>query len=136
MAESIRAVDYYYVSSPDKPGAGAGVLGALRDAGVNLLAVHAFPSGRRVQVDIVPEDAKAFLKVARREKFKLSRKKKAFLVEGGDRIGVLAEILEKVAAAGINVTAATALTAGRSRYGAIFWVKPKDQRRAAKVLGV
>ncbi len=47
MADTIRQVDYYYATVPDKPGEGARVAGVLRDAGVNLLAFHAFPSARR-----------------------------------------------------------------------------------------
>ena len=136
MAETIRAVDYYYVTSSDKPGQGAALLSIFKEAGVNLLAMHAFPERRRVQVDLVPEDPKAFTAAARKAKLKLSPKKKAFLIEGTDRVGVLAAVLEKTASAGVNVTAVTALSAGRKRYGAILWVKPADQRKAAKALGV
>lgn len=136
MAETISSVDYYYLMSPDKPGEGAKILSVCRDAGVNLLAVHAFPAGRRVQVDIVPEDAAAFLKVARKAKWKLSSKKKAFLAMGDDRVGVLAGILERVAEAKVNVTAVSALCAGSGRFGAIFWVKPGALRQASKALGV
>src|SRR6266487_1560278 len=49
MPDTIRRADYYYVTAPDKPGEGAKVFGKLRDAGVNLLAVHAFPSARKSQ---------------------------------------------------------------------------------------
>ncbi|MBI2881549.1 MAG: hypothetical protein HYY21_08155 [Candidatus Tectomicrobia bacterium] len=139
MAETIRTVDYYYVKSPDKPGEGGKLLSVFRDAGVNLLAVHAFPERRHVQVDLVPEDAAPFLKAARKAKLKISRKKKAFLVTGDDRIGVLAGILEKLGKANINVTAVTALCAGSGRFGAIFWIhwaKATDLRRAAKALGL
>src|SRR6059036_1103100 len=59
MAETIRRADYYYFKAPDKPGEGARIFGALRDAGVNLLAVHAFPSARKSQIDVVPVDAVA-----------------------------------------------------------------------------
>lgn len=135
MADTVRAVDYYYVTTSDRPGQGAALLSVFRDAGVNLLAAHAFPERRRVQVDLVPENARAFTAAARKAKLKLSPKKKALLVEGTDRVGAIAEILEKTAAAGVNVTAITAIGAGRKRFGAILWVKPKDQRKAAKALG-
>ena len=136
MAETISSVDYYYLTSLDKPGEGAKILSVCREAGVNLLAVHAFPEGRRVQVDIVPEDGAAFLKLARKAKWKLSQKKKAFLVMGDDRVGVLAGILEKLAEAKINVTAVSALCAGSGRFGAILWVKTRELRRASKALGL
>src|SRR5256885_8549182 len=65
MPDTIRKVDYYYVTAPDKPGEGAKLFAKLRDAGVNLLAVHAFPSARRSQIDVVPGDAVAFQAAAK-----------------------------------------------------------------------
>ena len=135
MAETVREVPYYYITASNKPGEGAALATTLKEAGVSLLAVHAFPERRRVQVDIVPEDARAFTAAARKAKLKLSPRKKAFLVEGTDRTGALIPILNKLADAGINITAITAIAAGRKRYGAIFWVNPKDQRRAKRALG-
>jgi hypothetical protein len=135
MAETIRKVSYYYTTIPDKPGEGARLLEALRDAGVNLLAFHAFPSARKAQVDFVPADAAAFTAAAKSAKIRLSRPKTAFLVEGDDRVGALAEVLGKLAGAKINVTAVTALCAGMGRYGAILWVKPRDAGKAAAALG-
>lgn len=135
MAETVREVPYYYITASNKPGEGAALAAMLKEAGVSLLAVHAFPERRRVQVDIVPEDARAFTAAARKAKLKLSPRKKAFLVEGTDRTGALIPILGKLADAGINITAITAIAAGRKRYGAIFWVNPKDQGRAKRVLG-
>jgi prephenate dehydratase len=135
MAETIRKVSYYYTTIPDKPGEGARLLEALRGAGVNLLAFHAFPSARKAQVDFVPADAAAFTAAAKSAKIRLSRPKTAFLVEGDDRVGALAEVLGKLAGARINVTAVTALCAGMGRYGAILWVKPRDAGKAAAALG-
>ncbi len=135
MADAIRRVDYYYVTAPDKPGVGAQILGKLRDAGVNLLAVHAFPSARRSQLDVVPADAVAFQAAAKAAGLKLSKPKSVFLVEGDDRVGAFAQLLSRLGAAGINVTAATGVRAGVGRYGALVWVKPKDVSKAAQALG-
>jgi hypothetical protein len=136
MMDTIRRVDYYYIQVPDKPGEGAKILEALKEAGVNLLAFSGFPRGRRAQLDFIPEDPVAFVNVARRAKWKLSPKKTGFLVQGEDRIGACSDFLGKLAAAKINVTAVDAVSAGAGRYGAIFWVKPRDVNRAAKALGI
>ena len=136
MADTIRTVDYFYVTVPDKPGEGARALAALQSAGVNLLAFSGFPSGRRSQMDFIPEDTAAFTAAARKAGMKLSSKKSGFLVQGDDRIGAIAELLGKLAAAKINVTAIDAVQAGAERYGAILWVKPADRKRAAKALGI
>ncbi len=135
MADRVRAVDYYHVRTPDKPGAGAKILALFRKERVSFTAVHAFPDGKRVQVDFVPKDGRKFLRVARKAKLRVSKKKSAFMVEGTDRAGALARVLEVTAEEEINVTAVTAVCGGKGRFGAIFWVKPKDFRRAAKALG-
>lgn len=135
MSDTVTLVDYYYTMVPNKVGEGARILGALRDAGVNLLAFTGFPEGRAVQLDFVPADAGAFVAAAKAAKVKLSRPKKAFLISGDDRTGAMAEIHAKLAAAKVSVTAADAVTAGIGRFGAILWVKPKDVKKAAAALG-
>ena len=136
MSDTVTLVDYYYTMVPDKVGEGARILGALRDAGVNLLAFTGFPEGRGVQLDFVPADAGAFLAAAKAAKVKLSRPKKALLISGDDRTGAMADIHARLAAAKISVTAADAVCAGVGRYGAILWVKPRDVKKAAAALGV
>ena len=68
MADTIRVVEYFYVETSNTPGVGAAMLATLRDARVNLLAFSGFPSGRRAQIDFVPEDAAAFRAAAKAAK--------------------------------------------------------------------
>ncbi|PYM91130.1 MAG: hypothetical protein DME04_20095 [Candidatus Rokuibacteriota bacterium] len=135
MAESVRTADYFYVMVPDKPGEGARILGELKRAGVNLVAYSGFPSGRGAQLDVVPTDPAAFTAVAKRNKWKVMGPKRAFLIEGDDRLGACADVLDRLASAKINVTAMDAVAAGGGRYGAILWVKARDVKKAASVLG-
>jgi hypothetical protein len=137
MPDEIKRVDYYYASVPDKPGEGARILTALRDAGVNLLGVSAFPHGaRRSQLDLIPEDSAACAKAARSAGLKLSAKKRGFLIEGEDRAGAVAEVVKRLAEANINVTSVQVFCAGSGRYGGMLWVKAPDLRKAAKALGI
>jgi hypothetical protein len=136
MADTVRLVEYFYVMAPQKPGVGAALLAELRQAGVNLLAFTGFPSGRGAQVDFVPEDGAAFRAVAKKAKWKVTGPKRALLVMGDDRPGVIAELMQRLADAKINVTAIDALCAGSGRYGAILWVEPRDVTKAARTLGV
>jgi hypothetical protein len=46
----------------------------------------------------------------------------------------VAEVLQKLADAGINITAVDGVSAGGGRWGAILWVKPQSVNKAAKVL--
>jgi hypothetical protein len=135
MADTVKRVQYFYTEVPDKPGEGARVLSVLKDAGVNLLAYSGFPKGRRAQIDFIPADLVAFRAASRKAKLTLVGPKTGFLIQGDDRPGVLAEIIAKLAAAKVNVTACDAVAAGEGRYGAILWVKPQDVQKAARVLG-
>ncbi|MGH7205975.1 MAG: hypothetical protein ACREI2_07170 [Nitrospiraceae bacterium] len=134
--DSVRTAQYFKVQVPDKPGEGARMLGALRDAGVILLAFSGFPRSRRAQLDFVPDDPPAFLQAAKQAKWKVQKSKICFVVNGDDRTGAVADLMAKLAESKINVTAIDAVCAGQGRYGALFWVKPRDVKKAAKVLGI
>lgn len=135
MADTVRVVEYFYVTAPQKPGVGAAILNELRQANVNLLAFSGFPAGRGAQIDFVPEDPATFRAVAKKAKWKLTGPKKAFLIAGDDRPGVVAELMQKLADTKINVTAVDAACAGNGRYGAILWVAPRDVAKASRALG-
>jgi hypothetical protein len=136
MADTIRLVDYFYIGLSDRPGEGARALGVLKEAGVHLNAFHAFPEGRRAQVDFIPSDPGAFKAAAKMAKWKITGPKKAFVIEGEDRTGALVDYFAKLGDAKINVTASSAIAAGAGRFGAILWVKPSDVKRATRVLGI
>lgn len=135
MADTMRKVDYFSIQVSDKPGEGLRILTALADGGVNLLAFTGFPRGRRAQIDVMPEDTRKFNAVVKKAGLTVNPKKTGFLIQGEDRPGALVDALGKLAQAGINVTAMDAVTAGENRYGAIFWVKPDNVNKAAKLLG-
>jgi len=131
----IRKADYYSMKVPQRPGAGARLLATMKLAGVNLLAFTGFPEGGGAQVDFVPENRARFLKAARKAKLRLSSRKTVFLVQGDDRVGALTNILGRLAMARINLVALNAVTAGKKRYGAVFWVKRSDVAKASRLLG-
>jgi hypothetical protein len=131
----IRKVDYFVLHAANKPGEGAQLLQALKKKGVNLLAMTAFPDGEGSQVDLVPEKSSALKSAAKALGIELSAQKTGFLLQGKDRAGALTRVLDTLGKAKINVTAIDAVTAGKKRFGAIFWVKPADVVKAAKLLG-
>ena len=135
MSDKLRKVDYFYAMIPNTPGQGAKVMNGLADAGVNLLAFSAFPSGRKAQLDLVPESSAKLARAAKAMKLKLSARKTGFLLVGDDRVGAVTGVLDKLAAAKINVTAIDAVATGDGRFGALFWVKPRSVAKAAKLLG-
>jgi len=135
VADAVRLVEYFYITAPDKPGEGGRVLNAVKDAGINLLAFSGFPQGRRAQMDFIPADPAAFKQAAKKAKWKVVGPKRGFLVQGDDRVGAVADLLERLGAAKINVTAIDAVAVTDGRYGAIFWVAAKDVKKAATLLG-
>jgi len=136
MADTVRSVEYYYITVPDVPGEGQRILSALKDNGVNLLAFLGFPlEGGQSQIDLVPEDPESLREAGEREGVTLSEAKRAFLIQGDDRVGAVVDTIARLAEAGVNVTAAAAVGAGSDRYGMILWVAPAEYERAAEALG-
>ena len=136
MADTVQGVDYYVVTVPDTAGEGQQILSVLKASGVNLRAILGFPlEGGRSQIDLVPEDSEALRAAANQAGVTLSEAKRAFLIEGDDRVGAVADTLQKLADANVNVTATAATEAGAGRFGMILWVAPGDYERAAGVLG-
>jgi len=136
MADTVRGIDYYYVTVPDTPGEGQRILSSLKDGSVNLLAFLGFPlGGSQSQIDLVPEDPESLRDAAKGAGITLSGAKQAFLIQGDDRVGAVADVTAKLAEANINLTAAAAASAGSGRYGMIVWVPAAEYERAAEALG-
>jgi hypothetical protein len=135
MAVRVETASYFRVMVPQRAGQGAKLLGALARAGVDLRAVHAFPARGQAQVDLVPASVPAFRRAARAAGLRVGAPKRCFLATGDDRVGAVAGVMAKLAAAGVSATATTAVSAGRGRFALILWVKPAAQRKAARALG-
>jgi hypothetical protein len=132
----IHKIDYYHIEIPDNPGAAFLVLSGLEKEGVNLLACCGFPLGSgKVQIDLVPEHDESFLKAAARLDLQLSERKRALLIQGGDRAVAVAVSFEKLAVHGVNIVAHQAVSTGTGRWGMILWVEPDDYERASEALG-
>jgi len=137
MAEKTRQIEYFYATVEDKPGEGRRLLEHLSEQGVNLVAFTAFPIGEgKAQLDFFPENAALLQKAAADADIPLVGPKKAFLIQGEDRVGALYEHHLKLANAGVNVYAANGVVDGGGRFGYILWVRPEDYQKAARALGV
>jgi hypothetical protein len=106
------------------------VLAALRTAGVSLVSAWGFSTwGGQGEVFLVPEDAAAFLSAA--AKAGLSAKETiCFHVSDENRVGAVAELLEKIAAAEINLSGADAVAVG-DQFGMVLWSHEPDKLGAA-----
>ena len=135
MSTSIRKTAYFSMKTPNRSGEAARLLNGLAAHGVNLQSFTGFPAPGGAQVDFVPYDVGKFTRAARKLGLNVSKRKTAFLARGTDRTGSVAAICSKLAKAGVNMVAMDAVAAGNGRFGAIFWVKPRDVAKASRALG-
>ena len=135
MISSVKEVEYYYVLVPDKPGESRKLLEFLSEKMVNLLAFTIFPAGEgQSQIDFFPADPELLKKAAEDANIPLVGPKKAFLIQGEDRIGALYDFHLKLANAGINIHACNGVVDGTGRFGYVIWVDTADYESASEVL--
>ena len=135
MSYQVRKVRYVHITVPSRPGQAARLLNELRKAKIDLQAFSGFPkAGRKSQVDLITKDTGAIQRLARHNRWKTSKVKKGFLVQGTDEMGAVLKVLARLAEKDINVTAADAVAAGKGRYGMIMWVAPAKYNAAARIL--
>ena len=135
MASRVQKVNYCYTRVAARAGQASKILNALKDEGINLSAFIGFPVGKgKAQIDLISNNLKDIRRVAKKNGWRLSKTKKGFLVQGDDAPGAACKVLDKLSKEKINITAASAATAGKKRYGMMIWVKAKDYARSARLL--
>lgn len=137
MTAKIRRVECYEATVRDVPGEGYRVLSMLEDEGVNLLAFNAVPmGGDETRLTLFAETGDRLEHLAASAGMDLGRPQRAFLVQGDDHLGALAEIHKRVLDAEVNVFASWGVTDGKGRYGYVMWVRPERYEEAARALDV
>ncbi len=135
MADKAKRVDYYSIEIPDQPGEAFRILAKFKESGVNFLSITGFrTSVGKGQISLMPENGESFLKAAKTVGVTVGAAKKAFLVQGSDRVGAAAETFKKLADAKINMRAYNA-GSSQGNFGLVIWVAAEDVDVAAKALG-
>jgi hypothetical protein len=130
-----KKIDLLTIKLDPKPGALAQVLGAFREAKVNVTASWAYQMG--------PGEAEAHFftgdfdraKQVLNKLGKTPKAESAFWVDDADQIGNYHSVLQKIAQAGINIEATDAFAIG-GRFATVIFVGEKDVPKTAKTLGV
>ncbi|MFY9779206.1 MAG: hypothetical protein WAJ85_01690 [Candidatus Baltobacteraceae bacterium] len=136
MADTVRSAAHYTVEIENEVGAGAKALGRLRDNDVNLIAAWGYATGSgKAKLEVVPDDPEGFAAAAKALGLQIGAPSTVFYLTGADRRGALADMLEKLAAAGVGIEAAQAVADGSGGFGAVFYVAAGDVQRAATALG-
>ena len=135
MAATVQEVEYWYALVADRPGEGRKLLEFLSEKMVDLMALTAFPIGDgRSQIDLFPADPDMLKQAAADANIPLVGPKKAFLLQGSDRIGALYDFHLKLANAGINIYACNGVVDGTGRFGYVIWVDGADYEAASEAL--
>lgn len=135
MSTVVKEVEYYYSLVADKPGEARKMLEFLSEKEVNLLAFTVFPvGGGKSQLDFFPDDPEQLKKAAEDAGISIIGPKKAFLIQGEDRVGALYDFHLKLSNAGINIYASNGVVDGTGRFGYVIWVNPDDYKEASKAL--
>jgi len=135
MKDHVLRIEYFSLTTDDRPGVGAELGKRLAKENVNLLGMLEIPSqAGKVQVDLVPENPDLFMRAARKLGLTTSMPKLAFLTQSIDRPTAIFDLLDRLGSSSINVRSLIALNAGGNRYGAIVFVDPTSIEEATRVL--
>lgn len=135
MAATVHPVTYFNARVKDRPGEAYRLLAALASTGVSLLAFNAIPSGGdETQLMLFPADSDLLSAAAAEIGFRLTGPERAFLIQGDDELGALADIHRRLADASVNVFAASGVTDGRGGFGYVIYVRSADFEKAARAL--
>ncbi len=130
--------EYFSIIVPNKVGQGAHVLSAFKEAGINFVGIWGYPgkSKKEARIDLIPEDAGAFKKAAKKLKIDAEGKQFAFVTNGPDQPGADRGDSYETLEGGISVRAVQAVCGGEGRFGAFVEVDQDDVKQATKAAQV
>ena len=137
MALSLQRAEYYRTTMVDRPGEAYQLLARLAGAGVNLHVFTAVPlDNLHTELVLFPDNLENFEAVADEAGVVLRGPEHAFLIQGDDHLGALADIHAQLLDAKINVYASSGVADGSGKFGYVLHVRPRDFEAAAAALGV
>jgi hypothetical protein len=135
VALSVRNVEYFYIRIQDSRDTAYRLLSQLASEEVSLLAFSAVPFGPdHVELTIFPDRSDTFIGLAKKLGWLAVGPQHAFLVQGDDHLGALADIQRMLREADVEIYASSGVTDGSGRFGYVIYFKESDHERAARVL--
>ncbi|MHC5023335.1 MAG: hypothetical protein ACYTGG_05420 [Planctomycetota bacterium] len=126
MSATWNSMPYFAFSLPDRPGELARFAAGLGEAGINMIGLWGYASGRdEPRLSCVPEDPASFRDFARTAGLEVEEGHALYLT-GESAAGALVETLQRIATAGINLEAVEAVGAG-DHYGCFIWAAENDR---------
>lgn len=133
----VERVDVWAATIEDRPGGLALALGALRDAGADLQFVIARRAADRPGTGVVfvtPLQNDREIRAAAQVGFNVSQSLHSVRVMGADRPGIAAELVQKLADAGINLRGFSASVIGQQFVAYAALDSLADANRAMELL--
>jgi hypothetical protein len=137
MGYQVNRAEYFRTTVKDEPGEAYKVLSRLVEIGINLMAFTAVPIGfDQTQLTMFPQSKVNMVNKAKLAGLELEGPFTAFLVQGDDELGALADIHVKLYDADINITASSGVADGKGSFGYVIYVRKDDFEKAGKILGI
>ena len=134
MATQVKKVQTLVVSLSPKPGELNKVYQAFKKNNVDILASWGYEMGPdRAQAIFYPADINK-AKTALQELKVQTKTSQACYAAGDNKVGVYAELLDKVSKAGVNIHATDAFGVG-NKFATVFFAEEKDYPALCKALG-
>ncbi len=136
MAVSVKQITLWRSEVANRPGALAGSLGPLADAGANLKVVMGYRipgEENRAAIEVHPVSGKKAMEAARSAGLSASGIP-TLLVEGDDRPGLGAAMTRGIAEAGINMIFFIGQVVGRRYSAVIGFESPADAKKAVGLI--
>lgn len=133
----VEFVDVWAASMPDKPGALAGVLTILSQAGANLqfiISRRAPEKPGTAVVFVTPLQGDREIRAAATVGFNVTHRLHSVRVMGQDRPGIAAELTQKLADAGINLHGFSASVIGTQFVAYVGVDSLEDAEKAMEIL--
>ena len=106
------------IEMDNEPGALARVATAISDAGVNVAAATCTGPGAKAELHVLVPHAEAARHALSISHLAITREREVVVVEAKDRPGELADMTNKIAAAGVNLDLIYVATRDRVVFGA------------------
>ena len=135
MDTKVRVLEYFYTRIENDPVKAYNFLAELSSEDISLLAFSAVPFGpNHVELTVFPEHSDNFQALAHQLGWTLTGPQHAILIQGDDRLGLVAEIHKTLREAGVQVYASSGVTDGSGRFGYVIYTKEDNHPAAAKAL--
>jgi hypothetical protein len=135
MALTVRNAEYFYIRIEDSQAKAYELLAQMASAEVSLLAFSAVPYGpNHMELTIFPDRSQIFVELARKLGWETAGPQHAFLVQGDDNLGALADIQRMLIEAAVEIYASSGVTDGSGHFGYVIYFKEEDHARAARAL--